>query len=226
MDPLIKRPSERGSVGPDAAHITTSFRRLPSQFVLIWLAVQSQTYAKRGDGCRLLAKNAPYRIRAMDASLCHPHWVPHISSLRAYKTKLTPYNAFRANTSMAPLANERTPSGDQVHSRGASPWWIPKFLVTPTLRLYCLRAIVILSAILTWYSITVYQHGAEDRPTYLIIGIVIAFFVFFHHLGTYVKFSLLCIPSTDSNTLHQGLSVHASFPCPLFLIVSYMHAKS
>ncbi|TEB35000.1 hypothetical protein FA13DRAFT_1728796 [Coprinellus micaceus] len=103
---------------------------------------------------------------------------------------------------MGPLAKERTPSEDQAHSRGASPWWIPKFLVTPTLRLYCLRAIVILSAILTWYSITIYRLGAEDRPTHLTIGIVIAFFVFVHHLGTAFGPRFFPLPTLFDCILH------------------------
>ena len=62
--------------------------------------------------------------------------------------------------------------------------WIPKFLITPSLRLYYVRAVIVLSAIVIWYGVWLYLLA--DRPQSVVIAIVITCVTFVHHFGTCV----------------------------------------
>ncbi|KAJ3542086.1 hypothetical protein NMY22_g3638 [Coprinellus aureogranulatus] len=62
------------------------------------------------------------------------------------------------------------------------PWWIPRFLITPSIRLYYLRAAIILSPIVTWYAVWLWLLAVPLDRASVAIAIVTSIVVFVHHL--------------------------------------------
>ena len=102
------------------------------------------------------------------------------------------------------------------------PSWIPQFLIGPSVRLYTLRTVIVLSAIVIWYGVWLWLLAG--RPKVIAIAIAVPSFTFLHHFATYVVIHNppLTIFSLQSTTVPLARD---SFLSPSLAICSSVHAR-
>ena len=106
--------------------------------------------------------------------VCHRH---HVKSRRLQSSLL-----FSVAIPHSPAAMDRTLPQPQVPR---PPRWIPQFLLSPGLRLFCFRIVIISAALLAILSIVEIPHYSTFRREDVLI-LVLVFATAVHHIGTYV----------------------------------------